>query len=58
MEEYQYRLYIADSLYLHGENKRMTKRLEDLVNPRPEDDRKPDEIVSDIAKKAGLTIKK
>lgn len=57
MRDVAYRFYIADSLFVSGEGKRLTKRLADVLNPKPEDNRSAEEIAGDIISRFGLTVK-
>lgn len=41
-----YRVYVCDSLYLRGENKYITMRYSDIIQPGVEDDRTGDEIIA------------
>lgn len=55
-EDY-YRAYVCESLHLAPQNKYLTKRYADILKPPPKaDNRQPQEIAADIAKKAGLVI--
>lgn len=59
METYAYRIYMSDSLYLHGQNKAFTAKWNDLMEYEPTeyDDMDADEIALTVIKKAGLTFK-
>lgn len=55
-EEY-YRVYVCESLHLAPQNRYLTARYADILKPpKAEDNRKPQEVLADIAMKAGLTI--
>lgn len=55
-KELAYRIYITDSLYYHAENKRISKRFYDVINPPAEDNRSGDEIALDVINKLGLKV--
>lgn len=55
-DEDMYRAYISETLFLQGENKRLTKRYSELINVKKEDSRTPEQIKDDIIRKAGLTL--
>ena len=46
-----YRVYMADSFYLYGDNKRLSQRFYDILRPTPQDTRSGDEIALDIIEK-------
>ena len=55
-----YRVYVTDCLKLIAENTgniSLKLRYYDIINPKKEDTRTGDEIVSDIIKRAGLVVK-
>lgn len=52
-----YRVYVTDSLFLRGQNKYPNKRWAELIERKPIDTRKPEEIVADIISRAGLVIR-
>lgn len=54
-EQAAFRLYIADTLYYHGENKRLTKRFGDLLD---DDRRTPPtmEEAREMAARLGITF--
>lgn len=43
-------------LYYSAQNKTLTKRYEEIINPPKIDTRSADEIAADVIKKAGLRI--
>jgi len=51
-----YKVYVSDSLfYYFGQHKMMTKRFAEIIKPVNEG-ADADEIISDITKRAGLTV--
>lgn len=65
MREKEYRIYVTDTLRLMGENAAqlsrgsyIQKRYAEIIDPPPEDNRSGREIAEDVAKSAGITIKK
>lgn len=56
LKEDIYRIYVTESLYAQGENKRLTKRYIDLISDKKPDTRTPEQIKDDIIKKAGLVL--
>ena len=59
LREITYRYYITESIFLNGENKRLTFRYRDLLDGKvkPPDHRSGDEIAEDVIKRAGLKLK-
>lgn len=55
-KEDMYKMYIAESLYAHGNNQRLTKRYADIITQPQVDPRTPEQIKDDIIKKAGLIL--
>lgn len=55
-DEAAFRIYVTDSLFFMGENKRFTKRYYDIINPKKIDTRTPEEIVAYITSKYGLKL--
>lgn len=49
-----YRIYITDSLFYFADNKRLSVRYEELINPKPKDTRTAEQIVADIISEIGL----
>lgn len=57
-KEESYRIYITDTLYLQGQNKRLSVRYADIINKRKkEDTRSGDEIALEVIEKLGLKVK-
>lgn len=56
LKEDLYRRYVAESLYAHGENKRLTRSYNDIIVDRKPDNRTPEQIKDDIIKNAGLVL--
>lgn len=54
--DHAYRIYISDSLYLYGQNKRLLERYEDRIRPRKIDKRTPEQIAADVIRDAGLKV--
>ena len=54
--EETYRIYVTKSLQLFPQNKYLQSSYQDIINPKPRDNRTGDEIVADIMKRAGLTF--
>ena len=50
-ENRAYRVYMSDSFYLYSEQKRMSQRFIEFLNPLPQDNRTGDEIAVDILAK-------
>lgn len=50
--------YVCDSLHYQPQNKYISKRYSEVVDPPKEDTRAPEEIAAEIIKKAGLTVLK
>lgn len=48
--------YVCDSLHLSPQNKYIAKRYTDIIDPPKVDIRTPQEIITDIVEKAGLTL--
>lgn len=53
-----YRIYITDSLFYMGENKRLTKRYAEALKPQKIDNRSGDEIALDVIKRLNLKVEK
>ena len=51
-----YRHYVANSLRLIPEGKQLTMTLDEILNPKPADNRSGADIVLDVMEKAGLTF--
>lgn len=51
-----YRIYVTDSLNLQGQNKYLSMRYYDMINPKPNDERTGDEIALEVIKKAGIKM--
>ena len=58
-----YRIYVSECLRMIGENTAkvssgsyMTAKFEDIINPKPVDNRTGEEIASDIIKHAGIEV--
>lgn len=59
-----YRLYVTESLRIISENtakirgggEYMTKSFDEIINPKPTDNRTAEEIINDITKKAGIEV--
>lgn len=49
-----YKRYIADSLYYQGHGKVLTTMYNDLIDPKPVDNRSGDEVAMDVINKLGL----
>jgi hypothetical protein len=59
MIEYVYRNYVANSLRILPEgNKQLQYTLDELLHPKPVDNRTVEEITEDICNRAGITIKR
>lgn len=65
MADKAYRIYVADSLRIIGENTAryaggsyIKARLADIVEPKKQDDRSCEEITADIVARCGLVVKK
>lgn len=54
--DWAYRFYIADSLWLSAENKKLSKRLSDILSPQIIDNRSGDEIAQDVIEKLDLKV--
>ena len=56
-EDYLYRVYITDSLRLHGENKYLTRSWSEIIKPqKKEKARSAEEIIAAVIENGGLTI--
>lgn len=60
-----YRIYVADSLRIIGENTAryaggsyIKARLSDIVEPKKQDNRSCEEITADVVARCGLVVKK
>lgn len=51
-----YRIYITDSMYYKAQNKYITVRYYDLLQPKELDDRTGDEIAQDVINRLGLIV--
>lgn len=51
-----YRVYMTDSARLRGEGKYISKRWHDMVRPGKREDADAEEIIADIASRAGLEV--
>jgi len=49
-----YREYVAESIRIYGENKRITTRWIDVIRKQKEDTRTGDEIAADVVSRLGL----
>lgn len=65
MADKAYRIYVADSLRIIGENTAryaggnyIKARLADIVEPKKQDNRSCEEITADIVARCGLVVKK
>lgn len=54
--DWAYRFYIADTLWASAENKKLSKRLSELIHPTPVDDRSGDEIAQDVIDRLELKV--
>lgn len=52
-----YRIYITESLFAYGENKRLTMRYTDMLKPVHRETRSGDEIALDVISRLGLKVK-
>lgn len=52
-----YRIYVTDSMFYYGENKRLNVRYKELVYPEQIDNRTGDEVALELIKKLGLKVK-
>lgn len=55
-EDMAYRTYVTDSLYLRDRGKSHSKRWIDIVRPRAAEDVDPQDVLDDLAERAGLVI--
>lgn len=55
-EALAYRIYVTDSLYSAGNNKRLTQRWYDLIR-KPQEQINADDIAMDIIERMGLKVK-
>ena len=55
-EEQLFRVYVCKALQLAPQDKYITADYGELITPKKQDSRTPDEIAAEIIKKAGLTI--
>ena len=53
-EERAFHIYIADSLYYHGQNMILTKRFSELDKKVAVDNRTGDEVANEVIKRLGL----
>lgn len=55
-EQAAFRLYVSDSLFASGENKRLTTRFADIIefNPKAKDNRSGKEIADDVLSRMGF----
>ena len=58
-----YRIYVSDCLRIISENTAkigggsyITAKFEDIINPKPTDNRTGEEIAADIIKRAGIEV--
>ena len=56
MRDRAYRIYVTESLFAQGENKRLTQRNTDLIKPKKADRRSGDEIAPDVITRLGLKV--
>ena len=54
--EETYRIFVTESLRLIPQDRYLTKRYTEIVNPQPQDKRTGDEVVMDIIERAGLQL--
>ena len=52
----EFMAYVTDSLYLSGQSKYIGRRWLDVIRPRVIGDVNPQEVVDDVAKRAGLVV--
>lgn len=52
--EYAYKLYVTENLRLQGENKYLSQKFHEIINPPEEVD--PKELVDNFIKKSGITL--
>ena len=58
IEEKNWRIYLADSVYLHAYGEMFKERYSELIDTqRQKDDRNGNEVAKDIMTKFGLTFK-
>lgn len=57
MREMECWYYIADSLHYSGQNKYLTSRLRDRLDPQPVIEESAEEIVAHVIESGGLTLK-
>lgn len=55
-EERLFRMYVCDSMHYYPQNKYITQRFAEYLEPQKRDERTPAEILADIAERAGITI--
>lgn len=55
-EQAAFRVYVTDSLYAMGNEKRLTQRYIELIKPKKIDKRSAQEIADDVIKRCGLTL--
>jgi hypothetical protein len=58
IDDWIFRQYVAYSLQAIPENKKLSATLDELVHPKPVDNRTVEEITEDICKRAGITMKR
>lgn len=61
--DFAYRIYVTDCLRIISENTAkigggsyITAKFEDIINPKPVDNRTGEEIAADIIKRAGIEV--
>lgn len=57
VEEVKYRNYVADILYWRGQGKTLTVTYDDILHPKPVDNRTGDEIAVDVITTLGLKLR-
>ena len=55
-EQRIYRIYVTDSLFYHGQNKTLTERFADVINPKPKETKTASEIVDDVTSRMGIQV--
>lgn len=56
MKEETYRIYMSDSLFYLGQDKRLTVRYQDIADKQKKETRNGDEIALDIIKRLDLKV--
>lgn len=55
--DWTYRHYVANSLMMLPERKHYTMSLNEILNPKPIDNRSCEEITNEVVNKTGIIIK-